>query len=56
MLGESSATCHQPDNIMFKILPNLKSTKVEEQLLTLDNKFQTGEVETPSKLEPQLIP
>ena len=39
-----------------KTLPYLKITKVEEQMLTLQDKSQTGEVEIPTKLEHQLIP
>ena len=39
-----------------KALPYLKTTKEEEQLLTLEDKSQTWEVETPTKLEPLLLP
>jgi hypothetical protein len=42
--------------LVSKTLPFLKITKVEEQLLTLQDKSQTREVETPTKLEHQLIP
>lgn len=39
-----------------KTLPQLKTTKEEEQSLTLEDKSQTQEVETPTKLEPLLLP
>lgn len=47
---------HQLDQLKPKTSPKPKTTKEEEQLLMLPDKYQTGEVETPTKLELQLIP
>lgn len=56
--SDKTQTHGHQENIQWKskALPQLKTTKEEEHLLTLEDKSQTWEVETPTKLEPLLLP